>query len=122
MSFKKKKKEIKRLIKAFEIEAQKFHDLKFSAFTITQSKHSNKKFKQPNHAILLWQYYGKKDSKNFLHNLNYSDLNWGIRGAELSSYGLIEGSKTSLFIKMAIRSGCIFNKKEANDIKTKTIY
>jgi hypothetical protein len=122
MSFKKKKKEIKRLIKAFEIEAQRFHDLKFSIFTITQATCSTEKFKQPNHAILLWQYYGQKDSENFIQNLKHSDLKWGIRGAELSSYGLIEGDKTDLFTKMATRAGCIFNKKEAYEIKTKTIY
>jgi hypothetical protein len=122
MSFKKKKKEIKRLIKAFETEAQKFHDLKFSTFTSTQSTYSSEKFKQPNHVILLWQYYGKKNSENFLQNLKHSDLNWGIRGAELSSYGIIEGDETNLFIKMAKRAGCIFNKKEALDIATKTIF
>ena len=120
MSFRKKTKEIKRLINLFEKEADELHDLKFSIYSITQLANQPRKFENPNHIIMLWQYYGKTDKEDFLENLKSSDLKWGIRGAELSSFGVIEGKTTDLFIKMAKRAGLIFNKKEKDEIKNKT--
>jgi len=120
MSFRKKTKEIKRLINIFSTEADKFHDLKFSTYSITQQANTPRKFLSPNHVIMLWQYYGKTDSDDFLENLKNSNLKWGVRGAELSSFGVIEGRTTDLFIKMAKRAGYLFNKKEKDEIKNKT--
>jgi hypothetical protein len=120
MSFRKKTKEIKRLINLFEKEADELHDLKFSTYSITQLTNQPRKFENPNHVIMLWQYYGKTDKEDFLENLKASDLKWGIRGAALSSFGVIEGKTTDLFIKMAKRAGLIFNKKEKDEIKNKT--
>lgn len=125
MSLRKKSTEIKRLINTFEIEAQKFHDLTFSTFTLTQSNYDNTKFKRPNHAIMLWQYYGKINAdhtaEDFVENLKDSDLQWGVRGAQLSAYGLIEGDACDLFLKMARRAAHLFNKKEAEIISSKTV-
>lgn len=125
MSLRKKTTEIKRLINAFEIEAQKFHDLTFSTYTITQSTYDNTKFKSPNHVIMLWQYYGKINAKHtaedFLDNLKDSDHQWGIRGAEISAFGLIEGDAYSLFLKMARRASHLFSKKEAEIISSKVV-
>ncbi|MEA2016930.1 MAG: TIR domain-containing protein [Campylobacterota bacterium] len=70
---------------------------------------------------MLWQYYGKKDNENFLENFKNSDLQWGIRGSELSSFGVIEGKETDLFIKMARRAGSIFSENEADSIKDKIL-
>lgn len=125
MSLRKKTTEIKRLINAFEIEAQKFHDLTFSTYTITQSTYDNTKFKSPNHAIMLWQYYGKINAdhtkNDLIANLNSSDLQWGVRGAQLSAYGLIEGKACDLFVRMAKRATHIFNNKEAEIIRSKVV-
>lgn len=48
---------------------QKFHDITFSVITITQSTTSNIKFKKPNHAINLWQYYGKINEEHTSEDL-----------------------------------------------------
>ena len=59
MSLKNKTEEIKRLIAAFEVESAKFYPLNFSLFFITQDgASSDRLFSRPNHAIMLWQYYG----------------------------------------------------------------
>lgn len=120
MSFRKKTKEIKRLIRIFSTEADKLHDLSFSTYSITQETNTPRKFLSPNHVIMLWQYYGKTDTDSLVDNLKSSNLKWGIRGAALSSFGVIEGKSTELFIKMAQRAGCLFNKKEKEEIKNKT--
>ena len=120
MSLRKKSTEIKRLIDAFESESKKFHDITFSTYTITQSTNSNIKFKKPNHAINLWQYYGKiqeeHTSEDFIENFKESDPKWGIRGAQKSAFGLIEGATCDLFLKMARRASHLFSKKEADII------
>lgn len=124
MSLRKKGREIKRLIKLFEDEAGKFHDLKFSTFFVTQEAlNYDRKFKSPNHTIMLWQYYGKIDSKDgsekFIKNVKYSNLKWGICGAELSSFAVLEGSTCDLFARMAKRAGSLFNEKEVSIIKAR---
>ncbi len=125
MSIKKQSSEIKRLIKAFETEANKFHDITFSTFTISQTSYDNSIFKSPNHAILLWQYYGKINekhtAKDFMSNF-VGNTFWGIPGSELSAYGLIEGDACDLFVKMARRAAHIFNDKESEIIKSKVVY
>jgi hypothetical protein len=123
MSLRKKSTEINRLINAFEAESNFFHDITFSTYTITQSSTSNLKFKSPNHAINLWQYYGKINEehspKDVIDNLKESDLQWGIRGAKISAFGLIEGDTCDLFLKMARRAAHFFSKKEADIIVQK---
>lgn len=125
MSLRKKNNEIKRLIDAFNTEAKKFHDITFSTYTITQSTTSNVKFKSPNHAINLWQYYGKINEEHtqedFIENLKESDHQWGIRGAKISAFGLIEGDTCNLFLKMARRASHLFSKKEAEIINSKVV-
>ena len=79
MSLRKKKTEIERLIKAFEKEADKFHDINFSTYLIHfEGTLEYKKFKSPNHCIMLWQYYGNMTSRGgaegFVDNLKTSDL------------------------------------------------
>ncbi len=124
MSLRKKTNEIRRLISAFEKEADKFHDLKFSVYYISgQGNVDDSIFSQPNHAIMLWQYYGKIDgtegSTNLFHDLKGSDMKWGLKGAEISSFGVIEGEACKQFVRMANRAGSLFNEKEAYSIKTR---
>ena len=128
MSLRKKQQEIRRLLKAFENESNKFHDFTFSVYGISQDgPDSERKFRNPNHAIMLWQYYGKVVSadggaKDLLRSLQGSDLKWGVRGAEFSLYGVLEGAACPLFIRMASRAGSLFNDKEALLIKTRLEY
>lgn len=126
MSLRKQHKEIQRLIAIFESEAAKFHNIKFSTYII--SSHSaveDIKFEKKNHTIMLWQYYGKFSrnksdifADQLIENLKSSDLKWGIRGAQLTSFGVIEGDNYDLFIRMAKRAGNLFNAKETKIIKT----
>lgn len=72
---------------------------------------------------MLWQYYGNMTSKGgaegFVDNLKTSDLQWGIRGADLTSFAVIEGETCKLFARMANRAGSLFNEKEAHIIKSR---
>ena len=127
MSIKEKTSEIQRLIESFETEAGKFHDLNFFTYFITQKGESiiDRTFDQPNHCIMLWQYYGMLDTdediEDFVANLNNSNLQWGLRGTALTFMGLIEGDATPLFVRMAIRAGNLFNDEEARFIKSRVV-
>ena len=126
MSLRKKRREIQRLVDAFEAEASRFHDLSFSTYLLIQDiAPVGRKFAKPNHTIMLWQYYGKvrphQDNNVLLKNLQESDLQWGIRGAQVSSFGVIEGAACRLFARMAKRAGNLFNQKEAQQIKLRVL-
>lgn len=126
MSLRKQHLEIQRLIDAFTIEAGQFHDISFSTFFVSQvDSSSDRQFSSPNHTIMLWQYYGLMQpdtgADNLLKNLRESDLQWGLKGASLSSFGVIEGSATPLFLRMAKRAGSLFNHKEAQAIQVRLL-
>lgn len=126
MSLAKNKREIERLIDGFEKEAAKFHDLTFSTYTIRANvEPENIRFRNPNHTIMLWQYYGKiashNDTEDLVENLKQSDLQWGLRGAKLSSFGVIEGDSCDLFVRMAKRAGNLFSKKETLTVSTRVL-
>ena len=127
MSLKEKGTEIQRLINAFEAEAAKFHEIQFHTFYITQdgAPTLTRNFVQPNHAIMLWQYYGilgaDKDIDQFVGNLNDSNMQWGLRGSALNFMGVIEGEATALFVRMAIRAGSIFSEDESHYIKSRLV-
>lgn len=106
------------------MEADKFHDIKFSTYLIdSEGTLEDRKFESPNHSIMLWQYYGnltsKGGAKGFVDNLKTSDPQWGIRGADLTSFAVIEGETCKLFARMANRAGSLFNEKEAFVIKSR---
>lgn len=127
MSLRDKATEIQRLIDAFETEAGKFHELQFHTYHITEEGGSilDRKFVQPNHAIMLWQYYGKlgtdEDIERLVENLNDSDLQWGLRGSALTFMGVIEGDATPLFVRMATRAGSLFDNDEARHIESRVV-
>jgi len=126
MSLRKKKTELRRLISSFEREADNFHDITFSLFYVTdKGPVDNRHFKSPNHTIMLWQYYGKIEpqggAEKFVNNLKHSDLQWGLKGAELSAFAVIEGDSCSLFSRMAKRAGSLFNDKESSVLKSRVV-
>lgn len=126
MPIKEKEKEIRRLISAFEKEADRFHDIKLGTYFVTQIGPSSKrKFDPNNHTIVLWQYFGlvkpDESSEGFMENLRASDLKWGIRGAKLSSYAVIEGATCDLFVRMAMRAGNLFDEAEVRQISGRVV-
>lgn len=126
MSLRKKKTEITRLVSAFAREADKFHDISFSVFYVTNKGFiEDRKFLSPNHTIMLWQYYGEIEPEGGVErlakNIKNSDLQWGVRGAELSAFAVIEGESCSLFCRMAKRAGNLFNEKESGLIKSRVV-
>jgi hypothetical protein len=126
MSLKNQSPEIHRLIDAFEAEAARFHDIQLSTILVTPaSPSSNRKFNSPNHAIMLWQYYGRvgagQDIEALMNNLQESQVQWGIRGAELTSFAVIEGAACALFVRMAQRAGSLFDEEEARTIKSRVL-
>lgn len=126
MALSRKFTEIQRLLKVFEDEASKFHDLRLSTFYVTPSgPRSERKFASPNHVIMLWQYYGLvgtgQDIEGFLANLQNSDLKRGLRGAELTCIAVLEGPACDLFVRMAQRAGSLFDEDEALTIRSRVI-
>ncbi|MCF7981747.1 MAG: TIR domain-containing protein [Pseudomonadales bacterium] len=127
MSLKDKSTEIQRLIDVFETEAAKFHDIQFHTYHIIQNggPFMSRRFRHPNHAIMLWQYYGQTDTEGgierFMNNLEQSNLQWGLQGSEMSFMGVIEGPGTPLFVRMAARAGSLFSERESHDIKCRVV-
>jgi len=127
MSLKDKSAEIARLIDAFEKEAGKFNDIQFHTYHIGQNGGTflDQKFSHPNHAIMLWQYYGSISGvsgvEQFVADLNDSELQWGIRGSALTFMGVIEGDATPLFVRMASRAGSLFDADESYFIKSRVV-
>lgn len=126
MSLTEKTDELKRLIKAFELEAGKFHPLTLSLLYVTQEGSSlNRPIAKSHHAIMLWQFYGAIQGESgmaeFAENLKNSELKWGIRGAELTCFGLLEGDGCELFVRMAQRAGAMFDQAEASLLKSRMV-
>ncbi len=118
--------ELKRLIQAFEAEARQFHALTLSLLYVKQGSVSfDRVLAKPNHAIMLWQYYGAiqgdRGVASFAKNLQTSDLKWGIRGAELTCFGVLEGEGCELFVRMAQRAGTLFDQVEATSLKSRVV-
>src|SRR5919204_6548331 len=114
--------ELARLVQSFEAEAAKFHPLTLTILFVTQETVTpNRPVRSPNHAIMLWQYYGAltPGADQLIANLETSDLQWGIRGAHLSAFALLEGESCDLFVRMAQRAGSVFDNDEALLIKSK---
>lgn len=116
--------ELRRLINAFEIEAAKFHPLSLTTVKVTQEgANLSRAFAEPNHSIMLWQYYGAigsgQDIEPLLEEIFGSELQWCGRGAVLTNFGVLEGDGLQLFIRMAHRAGSWFNASEALEIKLK---
>jgi len=122
MSIRKKKKELERLQKAFEEEADRYHDINLSIIYATQDWISREgQFEQPNHGIPLWQYYGKVESeesiKQLYENLRTSKNKFGVRGSKYSAFAMLEGEKIELFLRIARRAGKLFSDKELKVIE-----
>ena len=111
-----RRKEWIRLRKSFEVEAEKYHDVKMSVFYVAQGKPTKtEKLNRPNHAINLWQFYGEGDeSRERLTKAKFTKF--GITGAEISAFGVISGKQTELFCKIAKRSGSLMPDKIAHFI------
>lgn len=123
MSIRKKRRELLRLQEAFEAEAAEFHDLSLSILYLTQMKPPvGRKFRKPNHVVMLWQYYGRVDgtydAEELFANIQNSDITgFGVRGCEFSCFAAVEGAAADRFVRMATRAGSIFSEKEKRAIK-----
>lgn len=126
MALAEKTDELKRLIQAFESEAGKFYPLTLSLLYVTHAGPSfDRPIAKPNYAIMLWQYYGAihgdSGAAGLAKNLENCDLKWGIRGAELTCFGILEGEGCELFVRMAQRAGALFDRDEARLLKSRMV-
>lgn len=107
------KQEFKRLKKDFIRESSRYSDSTFSVYFLDEnSVNDETKFRSPNHAISLWQYMGEKDNylKNLIKKLDVSPIEvtkFGLKGSIVNALGVIEGTDTSLFVRMANRVGSL---------------
>ncbi len=117
--------ELLRLQAAFAREADRFPDITLSILYLTQGPTQGRAFRQPNHAIFLWQYYGmvggEADGNRLLENLQASDFKWGLKGCQFTCMAVIEGLATPLFVRMASRAGTLFADAEARRIGTRAL-
>lgn len=121
-----KTEELRRLVGSFESESAKFHPLTLTTVFVTQQgANSDHLFSSPNHALMLWQYYGRiqtdQDPERLAVDISKSDLKWGLRGSELSCYGVLEGEGCELFVRMAQRAGSLFDEAEAQLIQSRIV-
>lgn len=101
-----RRREWNRLKADFERAASEYADLKFSIFSVDfKAQIQNDKYESPNHAINLWQYYGRFDSETIARIASSTITKFGMAGAEVSAYGLISGQRTEHFCRMAKRAG-----------------
>jgi len=124
MLLRKKRKEIQRLIDAFEKEVNKFHNIKFNLYYIKNKELNCRRFEQQHQVVMLWQYYGSLDNdgiNDFGENAETSNLKWGIRGAEVTCLAVLEGKACQLFVRMATQAGSILSKKEKNIVKFQVV-
>ena len=62
--------------------------------------------------------YGRLgDPDGLYEDLKDSNLQWGVRGAALTMYGVIEGDSCNLFVRMANRAGSWFTDEQARQIR-----
>ena len=115
-------KELKRLITAFEHQADKFHDLTLSIayFEKHQTSYAHP-IKTKHHGIFLWQFVGAlngvSDNDELAHRVENNSLKWGIPDAELTCVAIIEGDAHEMFVTMARRAASIFSKDETDKFK-----
>jgi hypothetical protein len=126
MPLRDKTEELGRLIRAFETESAKFHPLTLSLLYVTQAGVSfDRPIARPNHAIMLWQYYGtiegESDAARLVKNISESDLQWCVRGADITCFGILEGEGCELFLRMAQRAGSLFDHDEASALKVRVV-
>lgn len=120
--------EIRRLVADFEREASEYHDIRLSTYFINQDPDNpvnSVVFDQPNHAIRLWQYYGNlataDDIERLARNTNTTDPMWGLRGSELTLFGVIEGEYCDMFVRMGKRAAGLFNSDEIEIIRQRAV-
>lgn len=118
--------ELRRVIDAFEVESAKFHDITFSTFLVQEGlTPAPRRFHPSNHTIMLWQYYGgipaKDGAAEFVNDLKTSDLKWGIRGAKVTLFAVVEGDQHGLFVRMAKRATAILKKEDVDAVKTRVL-
>ncbi len=103
------KQEFKRLKKDFVKESSRYSDSTLSVYFIDEnSANDDTKFGFPNHAISLWQYMGEKDS--YLEGFEISKLQttkFGLPNSVINAIGVIEGTDTPIFVRMANRAGSL---------------
>jgi hypothetical protein len=111
--------ELRRLRLDFESRASHYPDLSLSVYFVgTDPPPDRRQFRRPNHAVVLWQYVGHYESPQ-APNLEPEDATtFGLRGAQVSAFGVIEGTDTALFRRMAYRAGSLVPKAVVNLISS----
>ena len=102
-------KEWQRLYKDFEAQAGQYHELTLSVYFIIKDHPVEKEsFEKPNHAVMLWQYFGNFDDFSSVEELiTIEPTKYGHPSAIVTAFALIAGAQTALFRRMAYRAGSL---------------
>ena len=105
------KREWRRLRHDFELQANQYHELTLSIYFITPDNLvEDKPFGHPNHAIMLWQYFGNAEpDKPANEFMNAQITEFGVGNAMVTAFGVITGAQTNLFRRMAYRAGSLIS-------------
>lgn len=116
--------EFRRVLKDFEQEASKYNGTSLSVYFVTNEEPpKNRRFEQPNnYVIMLWQYYGAiGDDESIERFVQQQPTQFGLTGAVFSTFAVVEGEGTDLFIKMATRAGNLIPHDDPGPIVPKDI-
>lgn len=115
--------ELTRLRRDFEREASRYRDATVTLlYTVAGVPPAGPPFRQPNHAIMLWQYLGQVgagEGKEFAAGIHHT--RHGVSDAQVSVHALIEGKATPLFVRMGSRAGSLVPDAAARKIEANLI-
>lgn len=100
--------EWRRLYQDFEAQASQYPDLTLSVDYITPDHLEVETYEKPNHAVMLWQYFGNAGHDFFIEEfIKYQPTDYGHPSAIVTAFGVIAGPQTKLFRRMAFRAGSL---------------
>jgi hypothetical protein len=106
--------EWKRLRADFEAEAKLYPAMTLTVYIFEKGKPiPHDKFGSPNHAVNLWQF-----SSDATSVLPVEMSRMGLRGTEVTAFGVVVGEKAEQFVRMAIRAGSMLPDDLAMEIST----
>jgi hypothetical protein len=112
--------EWRRLYQDFEAQASQYPDLTLSVDYLTPDHLQVETYEKPNHAVMLWQYFGNAGHDFFIEEfIKFQSTDYGHPSAIVTAFGVIAGPQTNLFRRMAYRAGSLIPDEMRFEIATR---
>ena len=103
--------ELQRLHRDFDNQASRYSDLTLTIYMVMpDAAQTNVTLRQPNRAIPLWQFMGNIATADDVEQITRriaAPTDYGVAGALLSVFAILEGVDAPLFRRMAYRAGSV---------------